>query len=296
MYLLTHSALLQALGWSLFNSLWQMGLLWLLYRVFVLIFNDISARLRHGLALLLLAAGTFWLALSLVSTYVVVSDGTGNAGLLPVLLPIRTLISALIPFGSSLYLLILAGLLIRYCCHYFYSNKLAREGLSPIQPGFRVFVAETSRRMGIRPVVKVWLSTLVDVPVALGFLKPVILIPLAMAGNLTPEQVEAILVHELAHIRRKDFLLNLGVTMLEGLFFFNPFTRWLIADLKKEREFCCDDLVLQFRYDPHTYVSALLAVPRQASQTRLARHVVAAPGGRPQQPLPAKYEQHPAAQ
>src|SRR5260221_10059877 len=100
-----------------------------------------------------------------------------------------------------------------------------------------------------------------------------------MAGNLTPEQVEAILVHELAHIRRKDFLLNLGVTMLEGLFFFNPFTRWLIADLKKEREFCCDDLVLQFRYDPHTYVSALLAVARQASQTRQARLVVAATGG-----------------
>src|SRR5258708_22731073 len=125
MYLLTHSALLQALGWSLFNSLWQMGLLWLLYRVFVLIFNDISARIRHGLALLLLAAGTFWSALSFVSTYFVVSDGTGNAGLLPVLLPIRTLISALIPFGSSLYLLIFAGLLIRYFYYYFFFNIFA---------------------------------------------------------------------------------------------------------------------------------------------------------------------------
>src|SRR5260221_12670756 len=109
-----------------------------------------------------------------------------------------------------------------------------------------------------------------------------------MAGNLTPEQVEAILVHELAHIRRKDFLLNLGVTMLEGLFFFNPFTRWLIADLKKEREFCCDDLVLQFRYDPHTYVSALLAVARQASQTRQARLVVAASRGGREQLIVAK--------
>src|SRR5260221_13198766 len=111
-----------------------------------------------------------------------------------------------------------------------------------------------------------------------------------MAGNLTPEQVEAILVHELAHIRRKDFLLNLGVTMLEGLFFFNPFTRWLIADLKKEREFCCDDLVLQFRYDPHTYVSALLAVARQAFQTLQARLVVAATGRGGQQVLVVKGE------
>jgi beta-lactamase regulating signal transducer with metallopeptidase domain len=207
-----------------------------------------------------------------------VSASRGTAGIFPVLAPLRSLIAAWLPYGSSLYLLVLAGLLVRYCYHYFYSNKLTREGLSPIGPGFRVFVAETSRRMGIRPVVNVWLSKLIDVPVTLGFLKPVILLPFAMAGHLTTEQVEAILVHELAHIRRHDFLLNLGVTLLEGLFFFNPFTRWFIADLKKEREYCCDDLVLQFRYDPQTYVSALLSVARQASQGQKARLVVAATG------------------
>lgn len=285
MHLLTQSALLQALGWSLFNSLWQMGLLWLLYQVFILTFNAVSARIRHALALLSLAAGTLWSLLSFISTYYMLLNGTqlgvaaGSTSVLPVLLPIRSAIAAVIPFGSSLYLLILAGWLIRYCYHYFYSKKLTREGLSRIQPGFGLFVAETSRRMGIRPVVKVWLSALVDVPVTLGFLKPVILIPLAMAGNLTPEQIEAILVHELAHIRRKDFLLNLVVTVLEGVFFFNPFTRWLIADLKKEREFCCDDLVLQFNYDPHIYVSALLTLARQASQGQQVRLVVAATGG-----------------
>jgi Zn-dependent protease with chaperone function len=278
MHLLTQSALLQALGWSLFNSIWQMGLLWLLYRLLVLIFNDISARIRHGLAVLLLAAGTLWSGLSFVSTYILLLDGP-HTGLFPFFFPIRSFIETVIPFGSSLYLLILAGLLIRYCYQYFYSKKLTRAGLSRIQPELRGFVAENSRRMGIRPVVKVWLSKLVDVPVTLGFLKPVILIPLAMAGNLTPEQVEAILIHELAHVRRKDFLLNLVVTMLEGLFFFNPFVRWLIADLKKEREFCCDDLVLHFRYDPHTYVSALLALARQAAPTRQAGLALAATGG-----------------
>jgi hypothetical protein len=202
----------------------------------------------------------------------------GAAGILPALAPVRSFIANFLPYGSSLYLLILAGLLLRYCYHYIYSTKLTREGLSRIEPEYRVFVAETSRRMGIRPVVKVWLSKLIDVPVTLGFLKPVILLPFAMAGQLTTEQVEAILVHELAHIRRNDFLLNLGVTLLEGLFFFNPFVRWFIADLKKEREYCCDDLVLQFRYDPQTYVSALLTVARQASQDQQMRLVVAATG------------------
>jgi beta-lactamase regulating signal transducer with metallopeptidase domain len=272
MHLLTQSALLQALGWSLLNSLWQMGLLWFCYKVLILLFPDISARIRHGLILSSLVVGTLW------SVSGFVSASTGAPGILPVLAPVRSFIANFLPIGSSLYLLILAGLLVRYFYHYFYSTRLSREGLSRIEPGYRVFVAETSRRMGIRPVVKVWLSKLIDVPVTLGFLKPVILLPFAMAGQLTTEQVEAILVHELAHIRRNDFLLNLGVTLLEGLFFFNPFTRWFIADLKKEREYCCDDLVLQFRYDPQTYVSALLSVARQASQDQQTRLVVAATG------------------
>ena len=272
MHLLTQSALLQALGWSLLNSLWQMGLLWFFYKVLILLFPDISARSRHGLILSSLIVGTF----GSVSSFV--SASTGAAGILPVLAPVRSFTANFLPIGSSLYLLILAGLLVRYFYHYSYCTRLTREGLSRIKPGYRVFVAETSRRMGIRPVVKVWLSKLIDVPVTLGFLKPVILLPFAMAGQLTTEQVEAILVHELAHIRRNDFLLNLGVTLLEGLFFFNPFTRWFIADLKKEREYCCDDLVLQFRYDPQTYVSALLSVARQASQDQQTRLVVAATG------------------
>ncbi len=285
---MTQSALLQALGWSLLNSLWQMGLLWFIYKVSILLFPDISARSRHGLILSLLAAGTSWSVLSFVSADTgfifagtgvgFITAGTSAAGIFPVLAPFRSFMTSFLPYGSSLYLLILAGLLIRYCYHYFYSTTLTRKGLSRIGPVFRVFVAETSRRMGIRPEVKVWLSKLIDVPVTLGFFKPVILLPFAMAGQLTTEQVEAILVHELAHIRRNDFLLNLGVTLLEGLFFFNPFTRWFITYLKKQREYCCDDLVLLYRYDPQTYVSALLSVARQASQDQPTRLAVAATG------------------
>ena len=284
MQLLTQSALLQALGWSLFNSLWQMGLLWLSYQLFILIFNKVSPRIRHGLVLLLLAAGALWSVAGVISTGLMIGGtaGGGDTGSGPLLVefspavsPIRSFIAALIPYGSSLYLLILGGLLVRYCYHYFHSIKLRNTGLSRIQPVYRVFVEETSRRMSILPSVRVWLSSLVEVPVTLGFLKPVILLPLAMVSNLTAAQVEAVLVHELAHIRRKDFLINMGVTILEGLFFFNPFTRWMIADLKKEREHCCDDLVLQFRYDPHAYVTALLSLAKQCQQVKL---VVAATG------------------
>jgi hypothetical protein len=127
-----------------------------------------------------------------------------------------------------------------------------------------------------------FLSDIVDVPMTMGFWKPIILLPAAMLSNLSTQQVEAILVHELAHIRRMDYLLNLLVCVIGLLFFFNPFARLLIRQLEKEREHCCDDEVLQFSYDPHAYVSALLSLARQHRQARIA---LAATGGAGEQLL-----------
>jgi BlaR1 peptidase M56 len=278
MHFLTQSPLLNALGWALFNSLWQMALLWLSYSLFILIFNHIAARVRHGLALLCLGIGTIWFAVTLITAWSS-PETPATAAWIPFLSPahgspgwlwltIRSFINGALPYGSSLYLLALAGLLVRYSSHYRASRKLTRQGLSKLPSEFRVFVGSTSRQMGIGVPVSAWLSSLVDVPLTLGCLKPIILLPVAMISHLTPQQVEAILVHELAHIRRKDYLVHLVATVLEGLFFFNPFSRLLISQLKKEREHCCDDLVLQFRYDPQSYVSALLSLATRSRQTQ----------------------------
>lgn len=133
--------------------------------------------------------------------------------------------------------------------------------------------------MGIRREVRAWLSSQVEVPVTLGFLKPVILIPLATINHLSLPQAEAVLLHELAHIKRNDYLLHLGVKVLEVIFFFNPFSRWLIRDIQREREHRCDDMVMQFRYDPHTYVSALLSLATTAAGSQGSRQLVLAATG-----------------
>jgi beta-lactamase regulating signal transducer with metallopeptidase domain len=273
MPLLTHSALLKALGWSLFNSLWQMGLLWLFYRLFIVVFKSSSSNSRHNLAVILLGTGAIVSGAEWVAGYnFAVNDA--SAGLTPwpggwllaqgdpvsLWQTARHFINEALPWCSSLYLLVLGILLARYSNHYFHSRRLTHTGLSKLQPELRVFAEATSRRMGIRQPVHAWLSSLVDTPLTLGFFKPVILLPVAMANSLTLQQTEAILLHELAHIRCNDYLLNLGVTALELLFFFNPFARLLINEVKREREHRCDDWVMQFRYDPHTYVSALLSL------------------------------------
>jgi beta-lactamase regulating signal transducer with metallopeptidase domain len=270
MPVLTHFPLLKALGWALFNSLWQMAALWLLYSLLMAIFHKTASRTRHYLALLFLGIGTIWSGVTFGTALLFPANPVSFW--LPALSPARsaapgwfwqnsrTFIDAVLSGGSTLYLLILSGLLIRYSHYYRQSGRLTRNGLSPMPPEFRVFVSSTALQLGIRTPVKAWLSSRVDVPFTLGFLKPVILVPAAMITRLTPQQVEAILIHELAHIQRKDYLLHLAVTLLEGLFFFNPFARLLIRALNNEREHCCDDLVLQFKYDPHAYVSALLSL------------------------------------
>jgi beta-lactamase regulating signal transducer with metallopeptidase domain len=286
MQVLTHFPLLKALGWALLNSLWQMAALWLLYNLIIAIFRNAAASIRHGLALLLLSIGAGWTGVTFLAA--ALFPDNGNAAWLSFLSPghstpawfwqtSRSFMDTVLSYGSTLYLLILSGLLIRYSSHYWHTAKLTRKGLAAMPAEFRVFVNATALQLNIGKPVRTWLSSLIDVPLTLGFLKPVILLPVAMISQLSPQQIEAILIHELGHIRRKDYLLHLLVTVLEGLFFFNPFSRLLIGELKKEREHCCDDLVLQFKYDPHAYISALLTLAaRQQPGHKLA---VAATGG-----------------
>jgi hypothetical protein len=179
-------------------------------------------------------------------------------------------------YGSTLYLLIL----VWFACPLFQPllayPKTHPERAHHMPAEFRTFVTATGPATG-HPDAGQHLALFPDRrPLTLGFLKPVILLPVAMISHLTLQQIEAILIHELGHIRGKDYLLHLLVTLLEGLFFFNPFSRLLIRQLKKEREHCCDDLVLQFKYDPHAYVSALLSLA--ARQQYAHQFAVAATG------------------
>ena len=114
------------------------------------------------------------------------------------------------------------------------------------------------RLMHIRKKVQVYLSTKATVPAMLGFLKPVIILALAMVNQLDRQQVEAILLHELSHIRRNDYLFNVLQMVMETFLFFNPIIWWLAAAIRKERELACGDTVLRHMGNPMPYAQALL--------------------------------------
>ncbi len=97
-------------------------------------------------------------------------------------------------------------------------------------------------RLGISAAVPLLSSTSATGPLVIGWVKPVVLLPAAMLTGLSVVQVEALLVHELAHIRRHDYLVNLAQNVVETLFFYHPAVWWVSGQIRKEREHCCDDM------------------------------------------------------
>ncbi len=112
-------------------------------------------------------------------------------------------------------------------------------------------------RMGVGVTVRLLESALVEVPTLIGWLRPTILVPASVLTGLSPEQLEAILAHELAHVRRYDYLANLFQTVIETILFYHPAVWWISRKLREERENCCDDIAVQVMADKLVYASAL---------------------------------------
>jgi beta-lactamase regulating signal transducer with metallopeptidase domain len=119
-----------------------------------------------------------------------------------------------------------------------------------------------AQRMRLFRRVRVLTSELVDAPSVVGWLKPVILLPPATLINLSADQFEAVLAHELAHIRRHDYAINLLQTLVETLFFYQPAIWWVSSRIRNERELCCDDIVVETCGNPVGYARALTQLER----------------------------------
>lgn len=131
-------------------------------------------------------------------------------------------------------------------------------------------IARLAQQINIKSSVILLESALVKVPSVTGFLKPMILVPIGMLSNLPQDQVEAILLHELAHIRRKDYAINLLQHLAEMMFFFNPGLLWLSSLIRDEREHCCDDIALGLVENKANFVHALVSFEQFNLNNQLA--------------------------
>ena len=118
----------------------------------------------------------------------------------------------------------------------------------------------------IKQAVKLLESGIAKVPMVIGHLKPVILVPIGLLTALSAQEVEAILVHELAHIKRRDYLVNMLQSLVEIVFFFNPAVLWVSKMVRTERENCCDDMVLAQNNNKLNYIRALVSCDQYRSE------------------------------
>ena len=135
-----------------------------------------------------------------------------------------------------------------------------------------------ARRLRLDAVFRVVESPLVAAPVVVGWLRPLIVLPVAIAASMPPGQLEAVIAHELAHIRRRDYAVNLLQSIVEALFFFHPGVWWVSSRIREEREHCCDDVVVELVGEAATYAEALTALA--AWHGRATRPALGAADGR----------------
>ena len=143
-------------------------------------------------------------------------------------------------------------------------RRLRTVGVSPVADGIRDMLDRTAKKLRLARAVAVLQSALVKTPLVIGYFRPLVLLPLCIVTGLPEGQLELVLAHELAHIRRHDYLVNLLQTLVETLFFYHPAVWWLSRQIRHERENCCDDVAISLSGSRADYGRALLAIEELA--------------------------------
>lgn len=270
------AAWVQQLGWTLLHFLWQgsaIALVWALLRA--LFRRSLSAQGRYLLACLALAA----MAAAPLITFLVLPAGTAAGHSIPPLVHWSLPAAIWHDLIRGFVALWIAGVIV-------FSIRLAggwrlvsqlRRTACPAEPEWQRRLEEIAARVKTSRPVRLFVSSLVDVPTVIGWLRPAILVPLGTLTGLPAEQVYALLAHELAHIRRYDYLAGILQSLAETLLFYHPAVWWISSEIRNERELCCDDAAVAASGDVLTYARALAQL--EAMQPRRLSPAMAANGG-----------------
>lgn len=159
-----------------------------------------------------------------------------------------------------LFMIWVAGVMLFSFYHFlgwYRAHGFVRRGTSPVPKEWQARFKKLCDEFRLRQLVSLMSSSLVKVPCVVGWVKPVILVPVSMLTSLDPSEIEMILVHELAHVRRYDVLINIVQATMETLFFFNPAIWWLSRQIRIEREDCCDNIAILRAGSRFKYARAL---------------------------------------
>lgn len=252
--------LIDVLGWTVFHSIWQGAIIGLVFYLLLTTQNFESSRTRFNAAWttlflqLLTSIGTFYYIWNTyanrLESLIYQESGSQNhfylsgnninsiqTSLLENLLNLPNQyidwVSWVWLFGVSLMTLKMMG----GFSYLFWLNKVSTD---PLPMEIKLFLELKRKEAGVKRIIGK-LSTQIQSPIVFGHFKPILLFPFALLSKLTPEQIEAVILHELAHIKRNDYILNIFQIFIEVVFYFHPVTWWLTSIVKREREHICDE-------------------------------------------------------
>ena len=277
--------MVQALGWSLLHFLWQGALLALALGMFLWIAPASAARRRYAAAASALLLMPAMLAITVLRGFVPRTPPIATAPplYLSPSLPLGGILIAPAPshpgigisgWAVGLWLLGVLLLSVRAAGGWMRAQRLTRR-VGPTTAGLEQMLDTLKRRLRVSAPVRLCASALVEVPTVIGWLRPYILLPVTALTGLNDSQIAAILAHELAHIRRHDYIVNLLQTVIETVFFYHPCVWWVSKQIRQEREHCCDDIAVAIAGSPAEYAAALA----ELEQIRGAELALAATGG-----------------
>ena len=305
----------QAIGWALIQFVWQGALIGLITAAALAALRRSAADIRYvvaaiGLTLMLtmpvVTAVQTWRAVTPVAIETAQIEGRGRTAAATTVggqraftagsaratanepsvvrppsqqtrLASFSTVSTWMPLLFLAWLVGVTLLTLRLLSGWLWVQRLKSHATVPAAAAVGDMAARLARRLHITRTVTFLESALVDVPTVIGWLRPVVLVPASALAGLSPSQLEAILAHELAHIRRHDYLVNLLQTLVETLLFYHPAVWWLSRRIRIEREHCCDDLAVSLCGDPVSYARALAEL--EELRSRGGQFVLAANGG-----------------
>ncbi|MBS1531009.1 MAG: M56 family metallopeptidase, partial [Bacteroidetes bacterium] len=272
----------QVVGVAIIHSMWQGLFIYLFLRLFLLSFHTMSAKYKHNFAMLAMLGVTVWFIYTLVGEVQVYQwvqiKTSGHYDILPAIMGMPLHIPHQAAYSNRYFYTIESFLpyvtLIYLCGVVFNTTKLVltRRKLREIKQTVSIDIpmlrrmVEFAEMLNIEERISFGLSNLVDVPCVFGYIKPFILLPASIGASLSTEEIEAIILHELAHIKRNDYVMNLLQQAMQILLFFNPFAQLIGRIANRERENACDDIVIESTQKPIVYAHALLKLEESRTQ------------------------------
>ena len=275
-----------ALGWTVVHSIWQGIVIASIMAIILMSVKSLSANARYWIAngslllMLVSSISTFaWMTRSIAAEKNGLLSLSQNADLLRGGNDLSQYVdnqgfiyNILSFFNEHISLIVIIWLIgvlfftLRLMGGLMYIEILKNRHLTPLSIEWQSRMNLYKNRLKIQRAVELCESALVAVPMVIGWLKPIILLPIGTANNMSPAQVEAILAHELAHIGGRDYILNIIQTIVEILFYYHPAVWWISANIRAERENRCDDIAVRLCGNSLTYAKALLALQEMQHQ------------------------------